>query len=48
MLFYHLIFYTLNLNVFGAYLYAKIKDIKQYNMQNPIVAIPNDIVGSCI
>ena len=41
-LFFFLMSYTLNLNVLGAYLYAKNNEIKQYAIQNTIVAIPKE------
>ena len=37
--------YTLNLNVLGAYLYARNSEIKQYAIQNTIVAIPKVNIG---
>ena len=41
-------YYILNLNVLGAYLYAKNNEIKQYAIQNTIVAIPKENIGNLI
>ena len=41
-------YYILNLNVLGAYLYAKNSEIKQYAIQNTIVAIPKENIGNLI
>lgn len=39
------ILYIRNLNVLGAYLYAKNSEIKLYAIQNAIVAIPKPNIG---
>ena len=42
------LFYALSLKVLGAYLYATIKEIKQYTILKAIIDIPKENVGNLI